>query len=85
MIRQKVKEMLSKFVERDYVGTGKARSLVSFFSVPKGESDIRVVFYGNKPGLNHAIWAPTFGLNTIDSLLPILSTYWTLRFRLIVL
>jgi hypothetical protein len=54
------------------LGPGEVKSLVNYFSVPKGEDDIRVVFDGSKFGLNTALWAPPFALPTVDSLLPTL-------------
>jgi len=66
-----------KFVERDYVKPGNIQSLIGFFSVPKGDSDVQVVFDGTRSGLNEALWAPSFHLPTIDSLLPALEPgYW---------
>ncbi len=40
--------------------------------MPKGEDDVRIVFDGSKSGLNAAIWAPSFTLPTVESLLPML-------------
>jgi len=75
--RRQVAAKLEKFVERQYVSKGSVRSLVSFFTVPKGDSDVRVVFDGTRSGLNAALWAPSFHLPTIDSLLPSLEPgYW---------
>jgi len=51
---------------------GAVTSLISYFSVPKGDSDIRLVLDGTKSGLNSALWAPSFHLPTVDSLLPAL-------------
>lgn len=34
------------------------RSLTSFFTVPKEEGDVRVVYNGTKSGLNGQLWAP---------------------------
>ena len=36
------------------------------FYVPKGEDDIRIVFNGTSSGLNDALWAPHFGLPTVQ-------------------
>lgn len=47
-------------------------SLVSYFAVPKGDSDVRVVFDGTKSGLSKALWAPSFCLPTVDSVTPML-------------
>jgi hypothetical protein len=32
------------------------KSLTTFFGVPKGEDDIRVLYEGSFPGLNEALW-----------------------------
>jgi hypothetical protein len=44
-------------------------SLTSFFSVDKGEDDIRMVYDGTKSGLNRVLFAPWFALATVDSML----------------
>jgi len=44
-------------------------SLTSYFSVPKGETDIRMVYDGTKSGLNDSLWAPWFALSTVEGLL----------------
>ncbi len=71
-VREAVHRKLKKFLARDYLAKGKVVSLVSCFTVPKGEDDVRVVFDGTKLGLNRALWSPTFCLPTIDSLTPML-------------
>jgi len=77
VIRNQLQSKLSKFVEHIYVQRGTVHSLISFFTVPKGEADVRIVFDGTKCRLNDAIWAPTFHLPTVDSLLPYLEPgYW---------
>lgn len=45
------------------------KSLTSFFAVPKGEGDIRVVYDATRSGLNNAIWTPNFCLPTMDTVL----------------
>lgn len=35
--------------------------------VPKGKSDVCMVYDGSKSGLNEALWAPWFALPTVDS------------------
>lgn len=44
--RKKIQKKVSKVLERRYLGSGAVRSLISFFAVPKGMSDIRVVYNG---------------------------------------
>lgn len=48
---------------------------MSFFAVPKGTDDIRVVYDATKSGLNSAIWAPNFMLPTATSILNNASEY----------
>jgi hypothetical protein len=70
--KDQVAKKLTKFVTRRYIVPGSVNSLISYFSVPKGELDIRLVFAGTKSGLNSKIWAPSFCLPSVDSLLPML-------------
>jgi hypothetical protein len=64
-----VKSKLDKFRNSRYVVPGQVDSLTSFFAVPKGEDDIRMVFDGTKSGLNDSIWVPRFPLPTVATLL----------------
>ena len=64
------KKKIGKVRKRGYIGpTEGIRSLTSFFSVPKGPSDIRMVYDGTKSGLNDSLLAPWFGLATVDAML----------------
>ena len=68
--REKVSNKLRKFMERRYIVFTVATavlSYISFFYVPKGMDDIRVVFNGTSSLLNAATFAPWFALPTIDS------------------
>jgi len=67
---------LPKFVKRGYISQGSVTSLISYFSVPKEESDIRLVFDGTKSGLKSKLWAPSFCLPFIESLLPMLEHHF---------
>jgi hypothetical protein len=53
--------------EKGYLIPGNVRSLTSFFAVPKGEGDVRLVYDGTKSGLNGQLWAPWFLLPTVNS------------------
>eukprot|EP00980_Cylindrotheca_fusiformis_P024767 scaffold12423_cov140-Cylindrotheca_fusiformis.AAC.1 len=64
-----IKKKLGKVRDRRYVVPGEVNSLTSFFAVPKGEDDIRMVYDGTKSGLNDAIWVPRFSLPTVNSML----------------
>ena len=58
----------------DYIRLGKVVSGTHFFSIDKGETDIRMVCNGISCGLNDILYAPHFGLPTIretlSSILP---------------
>ena len=45
------------------------KSITGFFDVPKGDSDICMVYNATKCGLNDALWTPNFFLPTIDLIL----------------
>ena len=67
--KKRVEEKLQKVVYRGYLDDKQViKSLTSFFAVPKGEDDIRMVYDGTKCGLNSAVWVPT-------SLIPTLATH----------
>lgn len=65
----KVVEKLCVARDKGYIDIGLVQSLISFFEVPKGLTDIRMVYDGTKSGLNEMLWAPWFPLPTVDSLL----------------
>jgi hypothetical protein len=50
------------------------KSIIRYFAVPKGEEDIRIVYDTTASSLNDCVWAPSFWLPTIDSLLQSLDT-----------
>jgi len=68
-VREQVAKKLSKFRDRGYMERGAVKSLTPYFTVPKGDGDVRVVFDGTRSGLNDSLWAPPFVLPTISSLL----------------
>jgi len=73
MMRAKV----VKVRKLDYITTGPVRSGTHFFCVPKGDSDIRMVYNGTSCGLNANVWAPRFGLPTVkDTLRSLLPGYY---------
>ena len=65
----KLRGKLKKVCTREYIADGFVQSLTGYFSVPKGEDDIRVVYDATQSGLNDALWAPNFFLPTVDSVL----------------
>ncbi len=68
-----MQKKVNKVRKRRYIEEGKVISLTHMFPVPKGLSDIRMVYNGTSSGLNAALFAPHFGLptlfNTMRSLL----------------
>lgn len=72
-----MRKKLQAVREKGYLKPGTVKSLTSFFAVPKGENDIRMVYDGTKSGLNGVLWAPWFPLPTIDHhLRAVLPGYW---------
>ena len=65
-------EKLQHLLDTLCVENGFVRWDIRFFSVLKGESDIRLVFDGTRNGLNSITWAPSFFLPTSTSLARIL-------------
>jgi hypothetical protein len=55
-----MREKLKAVWDRRYITPGFVKSLTSFFSVPKGDDDVRMVYNGSKSGLNDLIWVPRF-------------------------
>ena len=64
-----LEQKIHKVINRRYLSEGYVKSLINYFAVPKGLSDIRVVYDGTKSGLTDAVWAPNFFMPSIDSLL----------------
>lgn len=62
-------EKINKVRERGCIVPGDVKLLTGFSAVPKGEGDIRIVYDATACGLNNALWAPSFFLPTIDSIL----------------
>jgi hypothetical protein len=65
------KELVTKKLQvargRNYIAGGgeQVMSLTTFFHVPKGEEDIRMVYDGTASGLNDSLWVPRFAMPTI--------------------
>lgn len=63
-----IEAKLQKVVNRGYMANDTTiTSLTSFFDVPKGDDDIRMVYDGTKCGLNDAVWVPTFVMPSINT------------------
>ena len=68
-LKEMVETKISNVLEKGYMAPGKIVALISFFAVPKGTSDIRMVYDATKSGLNDYLDAPWFPLPTEHSLL----------------
>lgn len=70
-VRQKVSRKLQKVLDRGYIEVVRDAELKSYmfmFDVPKGDSDVRMVYDGSKSGFNDATWAPWFALPTVEAM-----------------
>ena len=66
--KERAGKKLQKVLNRGYIDPDTVvQSLMSFFYVPKGEDDIRMVYDGTKCGLNDVVWVPSFFLPTMES------------------
>lgn len=70
-VRQAVRGKIDKVLKRRYMlRTGyRMKSLIKYFAVPKGEDDVRLVYDATANQLNDCVWAPSFWLPTIDTLI----------------
>lgn len=57
---------------RRYTQNAYAASLTSYFSVLKGQYDIRMVCNATKSGLNKVIWVPNFSLSSIEAIMQLM-------------
>ena len=64
-----VRDKLSDVREKGYISSEKlkVKSVTSFFDVPKGKNDIRMVYNATSSGLNESVWAPWFALPTVET------------------
>ena len=69
-MRATVAAKIAKVIKRGYVFSSGIRlfSLIKYFAVPKTETDYRLVYDATANKLNEAVWAPSFWLPTVDTL-----------------
>ena len=68
LTKSQVEEKLQKVLDRGYLDNDQlVVSLTTYFDVPKGEDDIRMVYDGTKCGLNGAVWIPSFFMPTVQT------------------
>jgi hypothetical protein len=68
-IRNQMRKKLSKIRDCGYVKPGYVKSLFKFFTVPKGTSDVRMVYDRTASRFNNGVWVLGFGLPTVETLL----------------
>jgi hypothetical protein len=77
-----LKLKISKFIKKGYIvppEPGQVKSLIKYFAVPKGildgiVQDWRVVLHASANKLNDSVWAPSFALPSLNSLLRIIDS-----------
>jgi len=67
VVLKKIRNKLEDVRQKRYIDSGQVDSVTSFFSVPKGEEDIRMVYNATSSGLNDAVWCPWFALPTVET------------------
>ena len=70
-----VAEKIANVRTRGYIIPGRVKSLTAYFQVPKGTSDLRIVYDGTSSGLNDSLWAPSFWMPTPDTAMRQISFY----------
>lgn len=68
-VRSKVTDKLTTVRKKGYIKPGYVTSLIKYFAAPKGDDDVRMVYDGTSSRFNDHVWAPSFSLPTIDSML----------------
>jgi hypothetical protein len=63
-----VRSKLDNARMKRYIVPGTVKNLTSYFAVPKGDRDIRMVYDATKSGLNHSVWVPSFILPHAEAL-----------------
>jgi hypothetical protein len=73
-LRTQIASKLQTVRARRYITRGRVKSLTGYFSVPKSDSDIRLVYDASKSGLNGCLWSPSFHLPTMEALVRSMDT-----------
>ena len=70
-VREQTQEKIAKVLQRRYLcaPVSPVKSFIKYFGVPKGEDDVRMVYYATANDLNECVWSPSFWLPTINTLL----------------
>lgn len=70
-LAMKIGKKLIQVRDHRYVEKGHVKSLTTYFSVPKGEDVIHIVYNTSKSGLNCCLWVPSFYLPSVDALVQV--------------
>ncbi|KAL7558570.1 hypothetical protein ACA910_013096 [Epithemia clementina (nom. ined.)] len=73
LAKAEVQTKLGKVIDQSYIDVGHVKSLIDYFAVRKGPTDIRLVYNGSSSGLNAVLWAPSFWLPSSASAERVLS------------
>ncbi len=70
-----LQKKIQRFIKKGYICPVPTRLKLSikYFAVPKGKDNWRILFHTGANELNKRVWAPSFGLPTINSLLRIVN------------
>jgi len=72
-LRLKIRHKLDGPLLKQYIVPGTLASLTNYFAVPKGDTDLRMVYDASKTGLNASLWVFSFPLPTTNSLVDLLT------------
>ena len=64
-----VKKKIEKVKKRWYIAIGNVLRLTTCFRVPKGDSDIRLVYDLTYFGLNESLWSPKLWIPSVENVL----------------
>jgi hypothetical protein len=71
---QKIKSKLENVALKGYIRPGTIKSLTRYFAVPKGDTDVRMVYDASVSGLNDCLWVPSFVLPDTEALINLMDT-----------
>ena len=64
-----VKKKIEKLLNRRYVDSGTVLSLKTFFCIPKGDRDTRLVYDMTASGLIKSLWDPKLWMPSVENVL----------------
>jgi hypothetical protein len=70
----KIKAKLENVALKGYISPGPVKSLTRYFAIPKGETDVRMVYDATVSSLNDCLWVPSFVLPDTESLVNLMNT-----------